>query len=640
MCNCNENPTPCTQLPCSPPENCDCPIKDLKSDCIIVTKDLACTNVESGQTLTETLVQLDQGICDKFNQLSQSINLVNTGTGEDIYNGIDGIGRRKIKRIKEGDNLIDIVANTDDISIGVNETNLTTFIQTNQKIYDINNVGTGTKIYQEPDPTPVGNTTTFNIKSLKSNTLNIVSTENEIEINSADFNYIKAFYVNSNYVPTINSPSDGSIIRPYTSYDEAKNAVIGTGTVFNPQFKYATIVLQTSTTTSNNPTVNFTYIKGDNVKLTYTGTDPYMFDTEVLYPLIPKNSPRNDLTIQIFIALIGKLTITRTNGIGLVRGLGSNRNGLGQIQDLPSQVFVGFNSDDEIFLLERLEYPASTWDGDITFSNNTTLESYYGSPHKYSLSLSPTQPLLYSQYETVAPFRWGVEAIGKVTFQTLTNTAVKVVGSSNAPMTFRGNKLNFIVTGNYISTTSATKIVDFPNHYQPQSNRNMIELDGAFIYCTELLVEDGAGYATTGVDNFFKITNNGGFNFGVMNIRSNNYVNKFINISDVSNTVDNFGISNNLDGSKISITAGRYFIDTNKSTFNLNMPNTNINSFLNKSVTPVTIVPNTAGTLSSFFGIPCISGISDFVNDAAAQTAGLVQNSLYFNTTTNALDKV
>ena len=70
------------------------------------------------------------------------------------------------------------------------------------------------------------------------------------------------------------------------------------------------------------------------------------------------------------------------------------------------------------------------------------------------------------------------------------------------------------------------------------------------------------------------------------------------------------------------------------------MPNTTLSPFLNKSTTVVNIIPDTKGTLSAFFDKPVISGIDNYVDDAAATTAGLVTNSLYFNTTNNAIDKI
>ena len=70
------------------------------------------------------------------------------------------------------------------------------------------------------------------------------------------------------------------------------------------------------------------------------------------------------------------------------------------------------------------------------------------------------------------------------------------------------------------------------------------------------------------------------------------------------------------------------------------MPNSFVTTFLNKSISPCDITIITDGTISSFFGNPVISGIQNYVNDTAAITAGLVINSLYFNTTNNTLDLV
>lgn len=654
MCNCNENINtnpciPCGQTPCSPPENCDCPIKDLKSDCIIFTENLTCTNVESGQTLTETLVQLDQGICDKVNQLSQSINLVNTGTGEDIYNGIDGIGRRKIKRIKEGDNLIDIVANTDDISIGINETNLTSFIQNNQKIYDLNNVGTGTKIYQEPDPTPVGNTTTFNLKSLKSNTLQITSTEDEITINSMDndFRYLTSFYVNSNYTPTVNSPADGSIIRPFPTWEEAKTAFIGTGTIQQPQYSGGAIILQTSSIATTNPTVNTLTIRFENSSsLTYSGSDPYMFDTEVLYPLVPKISPRNNLQYDIYLTLEGQGVVTRNNGIGLVRGMGTDRPGSpAQLGDKKCYINVGNNEKDIFIFLENTNYPDTYWNspngGATTYPNGDLLEDYYGSPHRYTTILPPTLPLFYSQYQSGSPFTYGINCKGSITIQTLANTAIRVVGDT----LFAGSSasLNLLTSGNYISVLDGTKVTGFSTNYayKPHPNKNFIEcLDGAATYFKDINIKDSSGYSVSSIDNFFKATGNGYISFGDLNLGANFYVKTLFNLADVSNTYTSFNIANTLNGSKIDLPNLNYFIDTNQSTFTLYMPNTVVKTFLNKSVNPVTINTNTNGTLSSFKGTPLISGIGSFADDSVAISTGLIQNSLYFNTTNNALDVV
>jgi len=470
-------------------------------------------------------------------------------------------------------------------------------------------------------------------KEITSSTL--IITEDEVSVNieipeTPSFGYLKSFYVNSNYVPTVDSPSDGSVIRPYISYDEAKSAFIGTGTITVPQYIGAVIILQTSSTTAINPTVNNLTIKFENNSiLTYTGTDLYMFDTEILYPLIPKSSPRNNLTIPLRIDITGEGQMTRTGGIGLIRGMGSNRGGVAIAGDYDSQIVIR----GEINLIERREYPPEVWDGDITDALDVPLEDSYGTPHKYSLTLLPTTPLVYAEYQGYS-YGFGVDTGGLLTFSTLVNTAIKAKNT-----TVIAENLNFLVEGRYIATSSATKMVGFPTYYQPQPNRNMIELDNASLYIYDTLkVADQGGYTTTGVENFFKNINNSEYT-GNIDIFSNYYIGTFLNLSDISNTNASFNLSNTYDGSKIQ-TTGNYFINTPLSPFSLTMLNSNISGFTNKTTSPITLNINTAGTLSSFLGTPVISNIASYANDGAAAAAGLVANSLYFNTTNNALDLV
>ena len=69
------------------------------------------------------------------------------------------------------------------------------------------------------------------------------------------------------------------------------------------------------------------------------------------------------------------------------------------------------------------------------------------------------------------------------------------------------------------------------------------------------------------------------------------------------------------------------------------MPNTIIDGIETVSQNPSTnVIPKTSGTISSINGTPVISGIVSYVDDAAASAAGLMPNSLYFNTTINALN--
>ena len=685
MCTCQEN-NPCGQQPCSPPVNCDCPVKDLKSDCIVVTKDFPCAEIELGQTLTETLEQMDTHVCEVKSELEQTIayttTIKNVGDGKRVFKGVDGLGRRELRTIKEDDNLITIVENTDTINIGLNETNLTTFIQTNQKTYDINNVGTGAKMYQEPDPSPVGNITTFNVKSIKTDNLIVIETDTEVKLNSPisgiasvgtgtpiyngvnigtsnveissiksdnlvitkepdgtininepDFSGVKTFYVNSGYTPTLQFPANGTLSRPYPTFEEARTAFIGnTNDITNPQWAGAKIIIQTNSIATNNPSVNFIHIEFENNStFTYTGTDEYMFDTEVLYPLIPKNTPRNDLTKNIRITFSGKGTITRNNGIGLVRGIGANRNGLGQLGDKDSVIYI----TGDITLSERIDYPSSIWDGDITNQGGIALETIYGYPHKYTLQLQPTIPLIYSEGTGASTFSWGIISNGNVEIVSLANVAIKVKDSK-----FVCKSLNIKTYGTYIATVSSTKMVDFPGTYQPRDGKNAIELDNAQIWSVDYLSNaDIGGYGTTGFNSFIKTTGICAFETGVINKNSSNYFNKFLDFS-LSPTMNSFNLANSTKGGNIEISTIRYFIDSPQATFTITVPNTFIAKPLLKSVSPVNIIPNTLGTWSSIFETPCISGVNNFANDGSAIAGGVVTNGLYYNTTNQGLDLV
>lgn len=681
-CGCTETQTTtytCNECQSNTP--CDCAVRDLSTDCILFTSDtIQCQNtnvIVKNTTLSVALKNIVDFFCQKMAELQDYLKIKNIGAGAKIYKGDNLLGQKELRTITSEDSSVTIVEGTSTIDLKVTTANATAsnvgtgagvFKELSSNDYKFRkikteNSGTGAAILKPQVENTndisiaaktlkaenvgatgasivkdvVQNTDDITIRNrkLKSSDGTVVITQNADDIDFTipeppSFGYLKSFYVNSAYLPTVDSPSDGSIIRPYVSYDEAKAAFIGTGTITTPEFNGAIIILQTDSTTAVNPTVNNLKLKFENnSSLNYTGTDLYMFDTEILYPLIPKTAPRNNLTISVYMELLGEGTITRTTGIGLVRGMGSNRTGVAIAGDLDSQIVLNGN----ITLQERLSYPPEVWDGNITNQAGTTLESIYGQPHKYSLTLLPTTPLLYSEYGGFI-FGFGVQTSGTITFRTLVNTAIKTKGT-----VIGGENFNFLIGGNYIATSSATKMVGFPSHYPPQPNRNMVELDNAdLVLYGELKVEDKGGYQTTGVENFFKNINNSGFQ-GNINIFSNYYMGKFLNLSDVSNTDTLFNLTLDQNGSKIQ-TPGNYFIDTPLTPFTLKMVNSTVSGFTNKSTSPITLTVDTQGTLSSFLNTPVISNITSYANDGAATAAGLVANSLYFNTTNNALDLV
>jgi hypothetical protein len=234
MCNCN-NTTNCGggclgQTPCQTPD-CSCAVQ-LSSDCINnVTAEMPCSAITQGQTLTAVLEQLDAFICVKFNQTVAFFTLINVGAGSQIYKGVNGVGQKEIRSIITTGTLLTNVQNTNDITLTINEANLITFLQTNQKTYTLANVGTGAQIYK--DATVVLNNTQYNVrtivkedlgtgttflrdiqqntnelnlrvKTLVSDNLTITSTDDEVRIETPTTASIPALYVNNLYTPTYN----------------------------------------------------------------------------------------------------------------------------------------------------------------------------------------------------------------------------------------------------------------------------------------------------------------------------------------------------------------------------------------------------------------------------------------------------
>jgi hypothetical protein len=129
MCNkCNGN---CSSCNCTCNKSCtepDCACKVfVTTDCVTLTEDLTCSNILKGQTETEVLKQLDTYICDRFETVENFFQLINVGTGSQVYKGISVLGKKELRTLL-GSNLIDVTQGTNDITISVDETALSALI--------------------------------------------------------------------------------------------------------------------------------------------------------------------------------------------------------------------------------------------------------------------------------------------------------------------------------------------------------------------------------------------------------------------------------------------------------------------------------------------------------------------------------
>lgn len=264
-CNCNQstnynlcNPAPCVE------QDCSCPTI-LKTDCVTYAgNDLECSGVVAGQTLTETIEQLDTFICEKVEDITNALTLKNIGDGAKVYKGDDLLGRKELRTVTKTGNLVTVTENTNDIAVSIDETALDTFIEENQLTSESNQLDElNANIYK--DTTVVDDVSTFNfrslivsseegdgqsivrdvlenandvtirLKKLKSDTLTITSTEEELVIESPETASIPALYVNNLYVPTEaeflagNTKGEGTLAKPFT--DTITAYVLGVPTI-------------------------------------------------------------------------------------------------------------------------------------------------------------------------------------------------------------------------------------------------------------------------------------------------------------------------------------------------------------------------------------------------------------------------
>lgn len=281
-CNkCNQNCNCNTQEICIQ-EDCSCPILDFPTSCIKYTGEtLECTDIDTNQPFNEVLQQLDKFICDKFNFATTYFQLINIGEGVNIYKGDNLIGQKEIRSLTKTGDLIQITENSNEIDITIDEQELNNFIEENQKVYTVQNLPDGVGIYKES--TVVGDTTTFNFRGLKSNTLIITEDEDDITIES-NLIELQDFIVDTRFAGE-DYEEKGTYAKPYKNLDNAIIAYIGSGTRLEPEFEGARILCiggQSHSFTQNLSINNLTLEIEKGTIVAYNGADLYLTDFRTL----------------------------------------------------------------------------------------------------------------------------------------------------------------------------------------------------------------------------------------------------------------------------------------------------------------------------------------------------------------------
>ncbi len=239
--------------PCTTNNDCACEVY-LTSDCVNNVKtEFECLDIATGLSLTETLKAMDEQFCVKFDTITNYFTLINLGTGEEVYKGVNNLGQKEFKTLVKTGNLITITSDANTVIIGLDETALNTYVEANQKLTVVSNAGSsgetlvntaivtgdttnypikriihsaqngsGESVVRDLQVNP--NDLTLRTKKINSSTLTITSNEDntEVLINTPTSATIPALYVNNLYVPTEaeflagNTKGNGSLAKPFT----------------------------------------------------------------------------------------------------------------------------------------------------------------------------------------------------------------------------------------------------------------------------------------------------------------------------------------------------------------------------------------------------------------------------------------
>lgn len=334
-CECNE-PKPCQKGPCQEIDTeCNCPVKDLSTDCSVYTgEDLPCSRIKKGTLLTELIKQLDAFICAKFNEVAGALSLTNIGLGANIYKGINNLGQSELRSITKSGDFITVDENPNDVSISVDEDVLLDFVQNNQSedsTYTVNNIDgdnpSKVSLYKDSEATSPTNTQ-FNFKTLKTDSLIITEEDDFISIELEEIieGQVRDFIVNTRYEGT---DEKGTEAKPYKTLDAAIEVYIGEsngGTNINPQYINSRILCkggQGHNFSENLSIRGLTLEVEKGTTIRYTGSELYPIDFR---PLQSASGGYGTQVNGIHINIQGKGQIVTKNLLAYVVNSGTTVN--------------------------------------------------------------------------------------------------------------------------------------------------------------------------------------------------------------------------------------------------------------------------------------------------------------------------
>lgn len=368
-CGCNNN----IENNCNPkcqPTPCACAVR-LNSDCItVVGATTECSGIDDGLLLTDFLSQIDAFICTKFNDLAGFTTLKNIGVGSEVYKGIDGIGRKEIRRINAVGDIVTVTQNTDDISISIDEDALGDFVENNQITYSASNVGTGTEVYKGETTPPVVGNVNFEFKTLNTNSLQLTEVGNDIFIDIIPSFEGTDYYVNSLYT---GAEEKGTPSKPYKTLTKCLDRILNRAGEADPSINGGLpfekwdlravdgdairVVIQSYVTVEENLAINrVTYFMAraftTNLQVPNTVNLERIIDMKELVDNVPKVG--GQLPYEISTSLIGQGYVSNFSPIrkGYVRAYGYN-SGVVSTEQPDCNLNIGDTTSNLIFLMNK-----------------------------------------------------------------------------------------------------------------------------------------------------------------------------------------------------------------------------------------------------------------------------------------------
>lgn len=155
----------------------------------------------------------------------------------------------------------------------------------------------------------------FKAKTIATKSLDIKEKDGTLYIDYIpDKDGVRAFYVNEKYT---GESSDGSVVRPYKTWGEAKKALIGNGTTYKPDTRYVKVVFQSDITTNEKIDLpNITY-QFDDITFTYTGAGAILDTTEIKNAfkaeVNARTYPYKSITDSAWLVIDGKVSFRKTD---------------------------------------------------------------------------------------------------------------------------------------------------------------------------------------------------------------------------------------------------------------------------------------------------------------------------------------